>query len=137
VEPDRLDPHPDLAGPGGAERELLDPEDVGPAELVEQHRSCVCCHAADAIALVRDDPCCRVSASCPIVSIGGSEAMLMPVDVLSDAITAMRAGVPHSSRTRLAAPWGMRFAPSDGAGCHVVLQGSCWLLPPGRDPIPL
>src|SRR5690606_12351971 len=63
--------------------------------------------------------------------------MLMPVDVLSDAITAMRAGVPHSSRTRLAAPWGMRFAPSDGAGCHVVLQGSCWLLPPGRDPIPL
>ncbi|MDP4505813.1 AraC family transcriptional regulator [Nonomuraea turcica] len=59
------------------------------------------------------------------------------MDVLSDAITAMRTGVPHSSRTLMSAPWGMRFAPSDGAGCHVILQGSCWLLSPGREPIPL
>lgn len=60
-----------------------------------------------------------------------------PVDVLSDAIMAMRTGVPHSSRTLLSAPWGLRFAPSDGAGFHVILLGSCWLLPPGRKPIAL
>ncbi|WP_157252939.1 AraC family transcriptional regulator [Nonomuraea typhae] len=59
------------------------------------------------------------------------------MDVVSDAIAAMRTGQPHSSRTMLSAPWGMRFAPSDGAGFHVVLQGSCWLLPHGRDPVPL
>ncbi|GAA2076355.1 AraC family transcriptional regulator [Streptomyces albiaxialis] len=52
------------------------------------------------------------------------------MDVLSDAIAVMRTGVPHSSRTVKSAPWGMRFASSDGAGFHVVLQGSCWLLPP-------
>ncbi|MFI6910181.1 AraC family transcriptional regulator [Nonomuraea sp. NPDC050394] len=61
------------------------------------------------------------------------------MDVLSDAITAMRTGVPHSSRTLLTAPWGMRFAPSSGAGVHVILRGSCWLLLAGqeREPIPL
>ncbi|NUP01346.1 MAG: AraC family transcriptional regulator [Nonomuraea sp.] len=59
------------------------------------------------------------------------------MDVLSDAIIGMRTGVPHSSRTLMSAPWGMRFASSEGAGCHVILQGSCWLLPPGREPVPL
>lgn len=59
------------------------------------------------------------------------------MDVLSDAITAMRTGVPHSSRTLMSAPWGMRFSPSDGAGCHVILQGSCWLLSAGREPVAL
>jgi AraC-like DNA-binding protein len=59
------------------------------------------------------------------------------MDVLSDAVTALRTGVPHSSRTRHSAPWGMRFAPSGGAGCHVILQGSCWLLPPTGGPVPL
>ncbi|GAA3165484.1 AraC family transcriptional regulator [Nonomuraea salmonea] len=37
----------------------------------------------------------------------------------------------------MSAPWGMRFAPSDGAGCHVILQGSCRLLPPDGEQIPL
>ncbi|GIG88159.1 AraC family transcriptional regulator [Plantactinospora endophytica] len=60
------------------------------------------------------------------------------MDVLSDAITAMRTGMPHSSRTVKRAPWGLRFAASDGAGFHVVLQGSCWLTPPGgQQPIGL
>ncbi|MFB7651255.1 MULTISPECIES: AraC family transcriptional regulator [unclassified Streptomyces] len=59
------------------------------------------------------------------------------MDVLSDAIAAMRTGIPHSSRTVLSAPWGLRFASSDGAGFHVVLRGSCWLLSPGREPAPL
>lgn len=53
------------------------------------------------------------------------------MDVLSDAIAAMRTGRPHSSRTYRQAPWGMGFAPSNGAGFHVVLQGSAWLLPAG------
>ncbi|WP_055589504.1 AraC family transcriptional regulator [Peterkaempfera griseoplana] len=59
------------------------------------------------------------------------------MDVLSDAVAAMRTGVPHSSRTRLHAPWGLRFAPLQGAGFHVVLQGSCWLLPTAGEPIRL
>ncbi|MGW0907953.1 AraC family transcriptional regulator [Streptomyces sp. NPDC002853] len=53
------------------------------------------------------------------------------MDVLSDAITAMRTGRPHSSRTHRRAPWGLGFAPSNGAGFHVVLQGSAWLIPGG------
>ncbi|WP_116213162.1 AraC family transcriptional regulator [Streptomyces olivoreticuli] len=53
------------------------------------------------------------------------------MDVLSDAIAAMRTGRPHSSRTVKRAPWGVRFPEHDGAGFHVVLQGSAWLLPPG------
>lgn len=53
------------------------------------------------------------------------------MDVLSDAIAAMRTGRPHSSRAVKRAPWGVRFPASEGAGFHVVLQGSAWLLPPG------
>lgn len=49
----------------------------------------------------------------------------------------MRTGQPHSSLTGLAAPWGLRFAQSHGAGFHVVLQGSCWLLPQEGDHLPL
>ncbi|MFD8015820.1 AraC family transcriptional regulator [Streptomyces sp. NPDC058955] len=52
------------------------------------------------------------------------------MDVLSDAIAVMRTGRPHSSRTVRFAPWGFRFPPSKGAGFHVVLQGTAWLLPP-------
>ncbi|MDX3854336.1 AraC family transcriptional regulator [Streptomyces sp. AK02-01A] len=55
------------------------------------------------------------------------------MDVLSDAIAAMRTGLPHSSRTHKFAPWGLRFGASDGAGFHVVLRGSCWLIPPECD----
>ncbi|MER8045142.1 AraC family transcriptional regulator [Streptomyces sp. NPDC094032] len=56
------------------------------------------------------------------------------MDVLSDAIAAMRTGRPHSSRTVRFAPWGFRFPASRGAGFHVVLQGTAWLLP--RDGAP-
>ncbi|MEU8761683.1 AraC family transcriptional regulator [Streptomyces sp. NPDC048659] len=51
------------------------------------------------------------------------------MDVLSDAIAVMRTGRPHSSRTVRFAPWGIRFPASEGAGFHVVLQGTAWLLP--------
>ena len=57
------------------------------------------------------------------------------MDVLSDAIAAMRLGRPHSSRTRTVAPWGFRFLPSTSAGFHVVLQGSCWVRPPDAPPV--
>ena len=53
------------------------------------------------------------------------------MDVLSDAITAMRTGQPHASHRRRAAPWGMRFPSGDGIGFHAVLRGSVWLHPPG------
>ncbi|WP_329580734.1 AraC family transcriptional regulator [Kitasatospora sp. NBC_01250] len=56
------------------------------------------------------------------------------MDVLSDAITVMRTGRPHSGLTDKLAPWGMRFPPAPGAGFHIVLRGSCWLLPPGDAP---
>jgi AraC-like DNA-binding protein len=59
------------------------------------------------------------------------------VDVLSDAVTTMRTGRPHSARSRLRAPWGRRFAPTDGAGFHIVLGGTCWLLPAGDEPLRL
>jgi hypothetical protein len=60
---------------------------------------------------------------------------VMRVDVVSDAITVMRMGLPHSSRTIKVAPWGVRFLSSDGAGFHVVLQGACWLIPTEGEPI--
>ncbi len=50
----------------------------------------------------------------------------------------MRIGRPHSSRSVERGPWGVRFPASDGAGFHVLLQGSAWLLPPeGADCTPL
>ncbi|WP_336204897.1 AraC family transcriptional regulator [Nonomuraea sp. LPB2021202275-12-8] len=54
--------------------------------------------------------------------------------MLSDVLTAMRGGRPHAARTRARAPWGVRFPPGDGAGCHVILQGSCWLMPANGTP---
>ncbi|WP_406312917.1 AraC family transcriptional regulator [Streptosporangium sp. NBC_01639] len=58
----------------------------------------------------------------------------LTMDVLSDAVTAMRVGRPHSTCHRLYAPWGMGFPPIEGGGFHIVLQGSCWLIPPRPDP---
>lgn len=56
------------------------------------------------------------------------------MDVLSDAVVTMRTGKPHSTRYQLRAPWGMRVSSGQGAGFHVVLQGSCWLIPPRDQP---
>lgn len=57
------------------------------------------------------------------------------MDVLSDAVTAMRAGRPHSARVVWPASFGRRFPPVQAAGFHVVLQGSCWLIPSDGAPI--
>ncbi|KOU77057.1 AraC family transcriptional regulator [Streptomyces sp. MMG1533] len=59
------------------------------------------------------------------------------MDVLSDAVATMRTGRPHSSRRDKHAPWGMRFEASDGAGFHVVLRGSAWLIPAKGEPVAL
>jgi AraC-like DNA-binding protein len=60
------------------------------------------------------------------------------MDVLADALAAMRIGQSRSARTEVHAPWGLRFPAAGGAGFHVVLSGSCWLLPEsGAQPTPL
>jgi AraC-like DNA-binding protein len=59
------------------------------------------------------------------------------VDVLSDAIAAMRTGRPSLSRLRVGSPWCYRFAPYDGAGFHVLLRGTGWLIPERAAPAPL
>ncbi|MFF5922932.1 AraC family transcriptional regulator [Streptomyces flavochromogenes] len=59
------------------------------------------------------------------------------MDVVSDAISAVRIGRPSSQRVRVAGSWCTRLAPYDGAGFHVVLEGHCWLLPDGGEPVEL
>jgi AraC-like DNA-binding protein len=59
------------------------------------------------------------------------------VDALSDVITAARVGRPHSARVHRSPPFGSRFPPAEGAGFHVVLQGTCWLITPHNDPVAL
>ncbi|MEU6431050.1 AraC family transcriptional regulator [Microbispora sp. NPDC046973] len=56
------------------------------------------------------------------------------MDALSDAIIAMHVGRPHANHHELRAPWGMRFTADRGGAFHIVLQGSCWLLPPHGAP---
>ncbi|MFI6512178.1 AraC family transcriptional regulator [Streptosporangium sp. NPDC050855] len=56
------------------------------------------------------------------------------MDVLSDVVAATRAGEPRSACVRWYAPWGQRFPAVRGsAGFHVVLQGSCLLIPTPGD----
>lgn len=53
------------------------------------------------------------------------------LDIVGDAIAAMRVGEPQLARALLQAPWGLRFPPLGGAGVQVILKGTAWLLPPG------
>ncbi|MDT0347042.1 AraC family transcriptional regulator [Streptomyces litchfieldiae] len=55
------------------------------------------------------------------------------MDVLSDAVAAMRTGRPHAGRRRMPTRWRVRAEPTPGAGFHVVLQGACWVLADGED----
>lgn len=60
------------------------------------------------------------------------------MDILSDAVAVMRVGVPHANRTVQHAPWRTHFpATGNAAGFHVVLHGSCWLVPDGGDAVQL
>ncbi|MFI9237156.1 AraC family transcriptional regulator [Streptomyces sp. NPDC053079] len=51
------------------------------------------------------------------------------MDILTEALSSMRTGQPRSVRTHGRAPWGLRLPPVAGAGFHVVLYGTCWLIP--------
>ncbi|MER6199495.1 AraC family transcriptional regulator [Streptomyces sp. NPDC001586] len=53
------------------------------------------------------------------------------MDVVSDAISTVRIGRPSSQRVRVNGTWCTRLDAYDGAGFHVVLEGSCWLLADG------
>jgi AraC-like DNA-binding protein len=57
------------------------------------------------------------------------------MDLVGEAIAAMRTGEPKAARALLLAPWGLRFNAAGGAGVHVLLKGSAWLLPPDGEPI--
>ncbi|WP_290050187.1 AraC family transcriptional regulator [Amycolatopsis solani] len=59
------------------------------------------------------------------------------MDLLSDAIAAVRIGQPTSNRLSAGSAWCYRFAPYDGAGFHVLLRGSGWLVPDDGEPVPL
>ncbi|MER7703865.1 AraC family transcriptional regulator [Kitasatospora sp. NPDC097605] len=61
------------------------------------------------------------------------------MDILTEALSSMRTGQPASVRTEGRAPWGLRLPPVVGAGFHVVLYGTCWLVPleEGNAPIAL
>ncbi|WP_372505236.1 AraC family transcriptional regulator [Actinomadura luteofluorescens] len=59
------------------------------------------------------------------------------VDVLSDVVSAARTGRPHSGRVTRSAPFAQRFPAVPSAGFHIVLQGTCWLLPSQGEPIAL
>jgi AraC-like DNA-binding protein len=59
------------------------------------------------------------------------------MDVLSDVVSAARTGRPHSGRVTRSVPFAQRFPAVPSAGFHIVLQGTCWLLPPQGEPIAL
>ena len=59
------------------------------------------------------------------------------MDVLSDALASMRTGAASSVKTDARAPWGLRFGRIAGAGFHVVLQGTCWLVSPDGETVAL
>ncbi|GAA3079461.1 AraC family transcriptional regulator [Streptosporangium carneum] len=50
------------------------------------------------------------------------------MDILTEALSSMRTGRPTSVRTDGRAPWGLRLPAVAGAGFHVVLHGTCWLV---------
>jgi AraC-like DNA-binding protein len=59
------------------------------------------------------------------------------VDLLSSAIETMHTGRPSASRLRVGASWCYQFAPYDGAGFHVLLRGTGWLIPEIAQPVRL
>ncbi|MFJ8821396.1 AraC family transcriptional regulator [Streptomyces sp. NPDC102467] len=59
------------------------------------------------------------------------------MDVVSDAIAAVRTGSPSANRIRVSGSWCVRLEPYEGAGFHVALTGGCWLLPDGGPPLTL
>ncbi|MEV5432780.1 AraC family transcriptional regulator [Streptomyces sp. NPDC052701] len=52
------------------------------------------------------------------------------MDVFSDVVATMKSGRAKLTRSRYNGRWGSRYGPYPGAGFHVVLEGTCWLVPP-------
>jgi AraC-like DNA-binding protein len=52
------------------------------------------------------------------------------MDVVGEVVAAVRTGRPFARRTELYGPWGLRFRGDQGAGFHVMLEGSAWIVPP-------
>jgi AraC-like DNA-binding protein len=52
------------------------------------------------------------------------------VDIVGEVVAAVRTGRPIARRTDLYGQWGLRFQGNQGAGFHVVLEGSAWIVPP-------
>jgi AraC-like DNA-binding protein len=65
------------------------------------------------------------------------ERYVEQVDVLTDAIAVMRTGRPHSARTERSGRWAVRHPRFTGAGFHVMIQGTCQLVPENSAPIGL
>lgn len=57
--------------------------------------------------------------------------------MLSDVIASLRSGRPFANREDRVGTWSTPFAPFAGAGFHIVLSGSCRLLPPDGPPLTL
>jgi AraC-like DNA-binding protein len=58
------------------------------------------------------------------------EEQATAVDIVGEVVTAVRTGRPIARRTDLYGMWGLRFRGDQGAGFHVVLEGSAWIVPP-------
>ncbi|MGW0229370.1 AraC family transcriptional regulator [Actinopolymorpha singaporensis] len=59
------------------------------------------------------------------------------MDALSQLVATMRTGEPASSLITHHAPWHRSYPPVQGAGIHVILQGSAVLLSSGTEPVAL
>ncbi|WP_040794241.1 AraC family transcriptional regulator [Nocardia higoensis] len=59
------------------------------------------------------------------------------MDLLSETVAAIRSGTPASGLFVRHAPWGRHYPIVPGAAFHVVLRGSCRLVPPGGEPLAL
>lgn len=82
-----------------------------------------------------DSPCALIPNSYAIVS-RRIRWLIVELDVLSDVISVVRGGQPLSALFTWRAPWGQRFATGSGsAAFNVILQGSCWMLVPGQEPV--
>lgn len=55
------------------------------------------------------------------------------MDVLTNVLDALRLKSTLYCRSRLSAPWRLRFEPTPCAAFHVVLEGAAWLLLDGAD----
>jgi AraC-like DNA-binding protein len=76
------------------------------------------------------NPLTHVQSSTPAEAHPGAAGEQAGLDLVGDAIAAMRTGEPQVARALLQPPWGLRFPALGAAGVHVILKGTAWLLPP-------